>query len=444
MYYGGCKHRLKHEIMPPVNPRFIALNALKNVIIEHQSLDEALDLSRADDLNLIKFLSYGVLREYQSLEFLLNQLLNKPLKTKELELKLIMLLGLFQLKSSRIPNHAAINETVNLAKITGYEHASGLVNAILRRYSREQESLLTQLTEAKITDHPDWLLKKIKNTYPHDWQNIITANNTQAPMHLRINQRKTTPEAYLKMLAQHNLSASLHPEFPDAITLKAPIDIQLLPKFNEGWISVQDLAAQLAPYFLDLQAGQNILDACAAPGGKTCHILEHTKVKLTSMDIAKPRLKLIEENLTRLGLKANICLGDARLAQNFPTLFDRILIDAPCSGTGVIRRHPDIKFLRQEADIQKLHELQVKIIMQLANQLKPGGLLLYATCSILNDENDLTIKTALTQLTHFASLPLKLKNFKNTSVHQTEYGLQLLPDPSNSDGFYYALLKNKD
>lgn len=428
--------------MATQNPRLLALKALSQVLIEHKSLDEALAYTDQKDLSLIKYLSYGVLREYQSLEFILAQLLNKPLKTKEIELKIILLLGLFQLKNSRIAEHAAINETVNLTKLTQHEYASGLVNAILRRFTREKDNLLAQLTAENISEHPAWLLNKIKTSYQAHWQDIIKANNLQAPMHLRVNRRKTSKETYLNLLQQQGLSASLHPDFADAITLTNPIEVQALPHFNDGWVSVQDLAAQLAPYFLNLNAGQTVLDACAAPGGKTCHILEYADVNLMSMDISKSRLVLIEQNLTRLDLKAELYLGDASQVQNFAQSFDRILVDAPCSGTGVIRRHPDIKFLRQAADIKKLHELQVKIIIQLASYLKPKGLMLYATCSILPEENDLTIAEAIRNLKNFEVIPLNFNFSENITIKPTKYGLQYLPSPTMNDGFYYCLIKN--
>ena len=420
--------------------RNAALNALKQVIIERKSLDEALDIEEQRDLSFVKFLAYGVLREYESLSFLLNQLLNKPLKAKEIELKLILLLGIFQLKNSHTPEHAAINETVELTKLNHLEYAKGLVNAILRRFLREKATLLPQLQAAIITEHPKWLLEKIQLTYPKHSQTIINTNNTQAPMHLRVNQRKTTTKEYIELLHQQEITATPHEDLPDAITLKEAINVTELPKFHEGWISVQDLAAQQAAYLLDLKPGQNILDACAAPGGKSCHILECCDVNLTSMDISNRRLNLILENLERLGVKANVRQGDASMPQNFEILFDRILIDAPCSGTGVIRRHPDIKFLRQAEDIDKLHQLQVKIILECAKNLKPNGLLLYATCSILSEENDLTIKKALGQLKFFKTHPINLKTPPNITAQATAYGWQILPNETGPDGFYYALL----
>lgn len=426
--------------MHRTNQRNTALQALKQVIIQHKSLDDALDLETQQDLSFVKFLTYGLLREYESLSFLLDKLLNKPLKAKEIELKLILLLGLLQLKNAHTPEHAAINETVELTKLNHLDYAKGLVNAILRRFVREKTALLSQLDAANLTEHPAWLLKKIQHTYPN-WQSIINSNNTQAPMHLRVNQRKTKTSEYIKQLQEHNIKAITHEGLPDAITLNEAISVTELPNFQEGWVSVQDLAAQQAAYILDLKRGQYVLDACAAPGGKSCHILEHCDVHLTSMDISKRRLNLIHENLTRLNLQAEVREGDASTTQKFDKLFDRILIDAPCSGTGVIRRHPDIKFLRQAKDINQLHELQVKIILECAKYLKPNGLLLYATCSILEEENDATIKTALETLKSFSTEPIKHSPPPDITTKITSYGWQILPKTTGSDGFYYALLR---
>lgn len=422
--------------------RASSLHALLEVLAKGRSLDDALKDAPEKDLSLIRFLVYGVLREYGQLEFLLTQLLNKPLKPKELALKIILFLGLFQLKSSRIPLHAAINETVELTKDAGYDYASGLVNAILRRFSREQAALLDELAKADITEPPSWLVKKLKLQYSDTWQQILIANNLQAPMHLRINRRKTQLAEYLNLLIENNIAATAHPLFPEAITLLSPIDVQELPQFNQGWVSVQDLAAQLAAHIIDLGPGQKVLDACAAPGGKTCHMLELCDIELTSMDISSSRLASVRENLERLGLAANLLCADAsEPLNNFPQ-FDRILLDAPCSGTGVIRRHPDIKFLRKEKDIIALHEEQIKIIDQLHTVLKPNGLLLYATCSILGEENDLTIKKALER--HQDLIFLDIPTLPETGAQRTQYGYQFLPNISGTDGFYYALLKKID
>jgi 16S rRNA (cytosine967-C5)-methyltransferase len=426
--------------MTASNPRLLAIKALKAVFIEKKSLDEIFDLKNTPELNLIKFMTYGVLREAQSLEFILAQLLSKPAKLKPI-LKIILLLGLFQLKSMRIPPHAAINETVELTKRLHQTYATGLVNAILRRFLADKENLLKQLNTTFISEHPDWLLTKIQEAYPENWQDIVAANNQHPPMHLRVNQRKITCTDYLTLLAEHHIKADNPAGYPDALTLQTPTDVAALPQFAEGWVSVQDLAAQHAPYLLDLKAGQRVLDACAAPGGKSCHLLEVSDIDLTCMDIAKNRLTRVNENLTRLNLLAHVLIDDASKPQHLTERFARILIDAPCSGTGVIRRHPDIKFLRQAQDIKTLHQLQVKIINALAPYLEVQGLMLYATCSILPEENDFTIQAALAQLNNFVIMPLNFSTAHQKRYHQTQYGCQFLPTPGLNDGFYYALLK---
>lgn len=381
-----------------------------------------------------------MLREYQSLNFILNQLLDKPLKNKDLILTLILLLGLFQLKNSRIPKHAIINETVNLCKIYKYDYASSLTNAILRRFDREQEQLLEKLNQQNLSEHPAWLEQMIKENFPHTWAEIFKANNTPAPMYLRVNQRKISTQDYLKLLNTQEIKASIHEGIPETLTLKEPIDVNELPNFDQGFVSVQDLAAQLAAHLLELKPGQSVLDACAAPGGKSCHMLELCDIDLSCLDSSEKRLQRVTENLERLNLKAKLIRDDASTAFKDQTnLFDRILVDAPCSGTGVIRRHPDIKFLRQATDINQFHQLQVDIIKNLIRVLKPGGILLYSTCSILAKENDQTIEEIITKFPQIKLEKINL-NHLNINNHASNYGQQLSPVIKGHDGFYYAKL----
>ena len=430
--------------------RSTALACLTQVLRQGKSLDAALteasEQINPNDTALLKFLCYGLLREYESLHELLAQLLSKPLAAKAFQLHLLLLLGLFQLKNSRIPAYAIINESVKLCKRLKNPYASGLVNAVLRRFEREQAQLLAALAKKPGLNHPQFLIEKFQQHYPSRYREIIDNNNIAAPMHLRINQRQTTTKAYLSLLETAGIEARTINGFPDALTLTTPIDVQHLPYFTEGWVSVQDLAAQMTPYLLQLQDNLTVLDACAAPGGKSCHMLEVANIDLCSLDISAKRLEKIRENLARLNLTAQLITADATaFADKNPQLsFDRILIDAPCSGTGVIRRHPDIKFLRRKEDIAKLHAEQVALITKLASLVKPGGLLLYSTCSILPEENDLSVSAACGQLPHFATVMLT-ENFAPLGaaklIQATQYGYQFLPNPESHDGFYYALLR---
>jgi len=438
--------------MKTPNVRFDALLVLSQVLEQGKALDDALAsvnvAQNPKDTALLKFLCYGLLREYEALDYLLTHLLDQPLSPKALQLRLLLLLGLLQLKNSRMPPYAVIHETVALTKKLKLTYASGLVNAVLRRFEREKPSQLALLQNKFFPEHPAWLIARLQQHYPDCWQTIIRHNNTPALMHLRVNTRKTTRRAYLASLETCGIKAYIPPGFPDAITLEAPVDVEQLPQFNEGLVSVQDLAAQLTPHLLQLHAQLQVLDACAAPGGKSCHMLEAAAIDLTSLDVSTVRLQKLQANLIRLGLHAKVVAEDAlQFAHTAPSAgFDRILLDAPCSGIGVIRRHPDIKFLRRESDIAALHATQVALLTALAALLKHGGYLLYATCSILPEENDATIKAVLSRLSELQAVPLfALPLVKalpaSPYIRNTAYGIQFLPEPKSHDGFYYALIK---
>jgi 16S rRNA (cytosine967-C5)-methyltransferase len=423
-----------------MNVRAAAASVVYQVVEQGISLTAALpelqQTIKLRDHALLQEISYGVLRFLPQLEAILQALMDKPLKGKKRIFHHLLLVGLYQIKFMRIPDHAAVGETVSAALDLKGPNLRSLINAVLRNYQRRQ----TELDEQSIRNdagkfcHPDWLLKRLKASYPRQWQEIVTANNCKAPMWLRINQQQISKADYVPLLKQRKIDISLHPEAPNAIKLSAPSDVSQLPGFTQGWVSVQDAAAQLAVNYLQPKSGELILDCCAAPGGKTAHILEQVpNARVVAIDSDAFRLKRINENLTRLKLHAQVQCADARTLQQWWSgdHFDRILLDAPCSATGVIRRHPDIKWLRRNEDIQELTLIQREILDAVWTQLKPGGTLVYATCSVLPEENSQQIKMFLSR-TFDAQLV-------DSQVEQP--GRQILPGENGMDGFYYAVLR---
>lgn len=335
----------------------------------------------------------------------------------------------------RIPSHAAVAETVEATKTLRGPSLSGLINAVLRSYLRDQEELDEKAVShnAGKYSHPSWILKMLQESYPDQWEQLVEANNSKAPMWLRVNRQHHTRDEYVELLKNENIEYTLHPEAADAIKLASPCDVTLLPGFDRGWVSVQDAAAQLSVDYLTPKDGELILDCCAAPGGKTAHILEHTQdTEVVAIDSDIKRLDRVYDNLERLQLRADVICGDARYPEEWWTgsQFDRILLDAPCSATGVIRRHPDIKWLRRASDIDALAELQSEILDAMWRQLKEGGTMVYATCSITPQENVLQVKAFLE----------RTENATLVGSDIEKPGRQILPGEEDMDGFYYAVL----
>lgn len=388
---------------------------------------------------LAQAIVYGVLRDLPALEWLLAQLLDKPLKRKVRIVHYLLLVGLQQLHNMRTASHAAVAETVAATRLVKQSGLKNLVNAILRGYQRQQASLEHSLTQQpdKQHGHPAWLVKRFQAAYPETWPQLVQANNTQAPMWLRVNTRCISTAAYQALLHDAGLESSVANNNPQAIRLHTPCDVTRLPGFRDGWVSVQDGAAQHAARLLSPQPGTRVLDACAAPGGKTAHLLELHDIQLTAVDIDNDRLQRVDDNLQRLRLQASIVQGDAAKPDSWwdGEMFDHILLDAPCSATGVIRRHPDIKWLRRDADIATLSALQAQILATQWTLLKPGGTLLYATCSVLPDENNRQINSFVSATADAELLPL--------AEQSTATDWQLLPGDGDCDGFYYALLGKK-
>lgn len=430
--------------------RAAAAVALQQVLVEQRSLNQALPdackrFSVADaDKPLVQAICFGVLRELPSLQWLLSQLLDKPLKKKASVVHYLLLAGIYQLRHMRTAAYGAVSASVDSCPLLRQNSLKGLVNANLRRYQREQSVLEEKLSAQGDTtfNHPGWLLRRLRQHYPTQWQDIVSANQQHPPMWLRVNQRHHSAAAYQALLQQTGqqtrqqagIEARTEPSLPQALCLNTACDVSQLPGFEQGWVSVQDAAAQYAAGMLELSDGQRVLDACAAPGGKSAHILETADVALTALDIDPVRLERIEQTLSRLSLNAALITADAADAGWWDgTLFDRILVDAPCSATGVIRRHPDIAWLRRDSDIENLVSTQADILDNLWPMLRPGGMLVYATCSVLNDENSAQIARFVQRHPDAKSVP--------TGPQQSTQGWQLLPQPEGHDGFFYARLR---
>lgn len=406
----------------------------------NQVLPEKLNDVSERDRALLQQLSYGTLRQSPRLQAILRQLLDKPLRDKDRDVQGLLLCGLYQLDSTRVPDHAAVAATVDATRALKKHWAKGMTNAVLRRYLREREQLTQALDEAAAASHPAWLFQKILTQWPAAAAAIIDANNQQPPMTLRVNRGQASRDDYISSLKGHGIAAKAGCLSKHAIQLAVPIDVWDLPEFSAGRVSVQDEAAQMAALLLQAGAGERVLDACAAPGGKTCHILELQPelAELVAMDVDELRLQKVSENLQRLNLKATLITGDAASppAALQPASFDRILVDAPCSASGVIRRHPDVKLLRRESDIAPLANQQLCILRGLWPLLKTGGTLLYATCSILDEENSQVIQRFLTEEGDAA-----LSGTEMAGSESVTSGRQLLPSSGGTDGLFYAALQ---
>jgi len=428
-----------------MNPRLAAARALAAVLSGKASLNSSLpgqlDKVEERDRGLTQDLAFGTARWQPRLDLLAAQLLQKPFKAADADVQALLLVGLYQLFYTRIPAHAAIGETVGCADKLKKPWAKGLLNAVLRRAQREGEELLAGMERDPVvrTAHPRWLQKALKAFWPEQWEAICAANNAHPPMILRVNRRHHSRDAYLALLAEAGVAASACQFSRDGIVLAEACDVRGLPGFAEGWVSVQDEAAQLSADLLELAPGQRVLDACCAPGGKTCHLLEAEGglAHVVAIDLEAKRLTRVRENLDRLQLDAELIACDARDTASWwdGKPFQRILLDAPCSATGVIRRHPDIKLTRQADDIPALASLQGELLDALWPTLEVGGMLLYATCSSLPTENTEVIDAFLARTPGARELDLATE----AGLRQP-HGRQLLAQEGGHDGFYYAKL----
>jgi 16S rRNA (cytosine967-C5)-methyltransferase len=429
--------------------RAAAATVVDAVVSHGASLDAALGREEAriseTDRSQLRLFCFGTLRRYWHLSAWLALLLERPLRARDSRIRALLAVGLYQLSETRIPDHAVVKETVEAARQLRRPAHAPLVNAVLRRFLRERIAAMPPSGDEAAYDHPQWLLDTLAADWPGDWQAIVSANNERAPMWLRVNSRHGTAQDYLERLRREGMDGTSLPAAPQALRMSEAVAVGTLPGFGEGHVSVQDAAAQLAaPWLLDGVAGR-VLDACAAPGGKSGHLLELAgdRIALTCLDSDGARLADVEANLARLGLDATLVEGDASEPRAWwdGELYAAILVDAPCSATGVIRRHPDIKLLRRPADIGGLAEAQSRMLDALWPLLAPGGRMLYVTCSVLARENDNVVRRFLdAQPEAREEQALHESNIRDV-MRPKAPGVQILPGSYGMDGFYYAALR---
>jgi 16S rRNA (cytosine967-C5)-methyltransferase len=405
----------------------------------------------ADMRPTVQSLAFGAVRWFHELDACLALLSGRPPGRLDPEVRALALVGLYQLAHGATPPYAAVAETVEASRVLRRPRAAGLLNAILRRFLREREAVLAAARrdpEARHA-HPAWLIEAFAGDWPQEVESILAAGNAQPPLWLRVNARRGDAAGYRQRLAEAGLDAEACPFAPEALKLSRPVDVARLPGFTEGDVSVQDAAAQLAARLLGARPGMRVLDACAAPGGKTCHLLELAPglAEVVALDVDAPRAARIRENLGRLGLEAEVRTGDACEPSGWwdGRPFDRILVDAPCSGTGVIRRHPDIKLLRQPADIPAFAARQRDLLESAWRLLVPGGRLLYATCSVLKAENAVVVRAFLDGHGEAVEVTESARLFLPAQPPATGPGpgLALLTGAADTDGFYYACLEKR-
>jgi 16S rRNA (cytosine967-C5)-methyltransferase len=390
-------------------------------------------------------LCYGTLRHHWRLQSWTGQLLDRPLKRRDSVINALLAVGLYQLTETRIPDHAVVSQTVEASRLLRRPKLAGLLNAVLRRFVREDIGSREAATIEAKYDHPGWLIEAIRADWPDHGDEILAANNKRAPMWLRVNSTRETATSYVRQLEDAGIDAEHFTAIPGAVRLAQPVSVDELPGFAEGVASVQDAGAQLAaPWLLDGRRGR-VLDACAAPGGKSGHLLElgGADIALTCVEKEKTRLPAIAENLQRLDVSATLVCGDASTPQGWwdGEAFDVILLDAPCSASGVIRRHPDIKLLRREKDVDRLAAVQRELLDSLWGLLAPGGRLLYVTCSVLAAENDRIVQAFLDVTGDARENDMLQNNNIRDVMHRKACGYQLLPGTDGMDGFYYACLE---
>lgn len=422
------------------NARGYAAELLNRVAFEGHSLDRVLsDASPLErDRSLVHELTIGSVRHFYSLSDEINSRLLTPLKPRDTIVFCLLLVGAYQLRHMRIPTYASVNETVNATRQIGRPWSRGLVNQILRRVASEGPIHAT--SEEAAFDHPAWLIEQIREGYPGKWREILAISLTRAPLSLRVNAAKTDASSYLESLLA--LGVSAHSGRPDGcLVLDSPTQASSLPGFEQGLVSVQDSGAMWAARLLSPAKGEHVLDACAAPGGKAMHLLERVPgLNLVALDLDPERCAQIRSECARLGFDPAIVIqGDATNLHWWDgQQFDAVLLDAPCSGTGTLRRHPDIKLLKRESDLSQYQSLQVHLLENLWRALKAGGRLLYCTCSILSSENDDVIERFIALRDDAETEPIP----EDWGVAM-RFGRQLLPEPNGPDGFYYSLIKRR-
>jgi len=430
--------------------RSLAAHAVARLLREGVTLDAALkDALVAADAKLhspVRSLGYGAVRGYFRHEAILGKLLSTPVRSLDFLVRALLSVALYELEDERTPEYAVVDAAVQTAKATDAVRASGLINAVLRRYLRERKTLDAEIASRPATRHaaPIWLADRFRADWPVRWTQLLAASDSHAPMWLRVNSRLKTTAEYLGQLQQAGIGARAEERVPYAIVLDSPCDVHELPGFAEGVVSVQDLGAQCVAFPLKLAPHQRVLDACAAPGGKTALIAERepSLEKLVAIDIDPHRLSRVRENLSRENLTAEVLAGDATTPAKWwdGAPFDRILLDAPCSGLGVIRRHPDIRLRKSPSDIDKLPALQGRLLQATWDLLAPGGRLVYVTCTVTRSENRDVLAAFLKSHPAASILPAETWEGWPGFGEADEFGRQILPGEAGADGFYYAAL----
>ncbi len=437
--------------MNAMGPAQVRADAARIVadVLGGRSLDELLaaDTAEGSARGLKRSLCYGTLRWHFRLAAVLGALADRSPDKLDPRLRALLQVGLYQLVSGETAEHAAVAETVSAARLLGFDKAAGFVNAVLRRFQREREAVLHAVDRDLTlrTAHPRWFVEALKRDRGADAATaVLDANNEHPPFWVRVNRMRAESTAVVSELEAAGFTVARHPFAPDALRVEPATDVRSLPGFVDGRLSVQDAAAQLAVELLAPAPGERILDACAAPGGKTCHVLERTggDASVVALDVAESRLERVRENLARLGLQAELRAADvAQPSQWFDgRAFDRVLLDVPCSATGVIRRHPDIKVLRRAKDIPALVRRQAELLDAAWGTLKPGGRLLYTSCSVLAAENERVVAAFLARTAGARDLTPELTRTWPPRLATSGPGYQVLPGEAAMDGFYYACL----
>jgi 16S rRNA (cytosine967-C5)-methyltransferase len=430
--------------------RSLAAHAVARVLREGVTLDAALKhaLSGADPKvhASVRSLSYGAVRGYFRHEAILAKLLSTPVRSLDSLVRALLSVALFEIEDKRTPEYAVVDAAVQTAKATDALRASGLINAVLRRYLRERHSIDAEVASRPATRHaaPIWLADRLRADWPVRWTQLLAAGDSQAPMWLRVNSRLSNAQDYVRRLQNAGMAARIEERVPYAIVLETPCDVHALPGFADGMVSVQDLGAQCVAFPLALAAGQRVLDACAAPGGKTALMAEREPklARLLALDVDPNRLTRVRDNLNRGALAAEVMQADAASPAKWwdGQPFDRILLDAPCSGLGVIRRHPDIRLRKSPAEIDQLPALQTKLLQATWALLAPGGRLVYVTCTVTRSENTDVLGEFLNTTPGASIIPVDAWEGWPGFGEADAFGRQILPGEAGADGFYYAAL----
>lgn len=424
--------------------RALAARGLAEIALRGASLRDVMErhaprlADSRDRALLMALLSEGA-RWWLRFEPAIDRLLQKSLRHKDPAVHALLVLGLVQLEILELQPYAAVAATVEAVRSLHRPQLSGLVNAVLRRWQRERESLLQQLDASPQTRHahPAWLVSTLQRDWPAQADAVMAADNVEPPLMLRVNRQRADRDGLRQQWAAAGYEATVHPWLSDALVLPHSTDVTRMPGFEDGLFAVQDGAAQVAADLAELADGMRVLDACAAPGGKACHLLERADIDLTALEMDASRAERIRQNLMRLRLNAKIVIGDAGAPNGWwkGAAFDRILIDAPCSATGVMRRRPDVRLHRRESDILAMHEQQRRILSALWPLLAPGGRLIYITCSVLRAENEAIVGELLAAQADAKAVPFELPTGQAAAV-----GWQILPGDGDLDGMYYAVL----